>query len=112
MLFATSAAVPVLIASSPPSTATVSASGACELAGWPGRSGSSLAGLIRAALSEQTNDPVAAARPWARIDRRLADESAVVPLYNPEEIDFVSARVGNFRSNPQLGPLLDQLWVR
>jgi len=25
--------------------------------------------------------------------------------------NLVSTRLGNFQSNPQLGPLLDQMWV-
>jgi len=71
-----------------------------------------LSGLIRHALAVQSRDPAAAAKRWASIDRRLTDETATLPLYNPNEIDFVASRVGNFRTNPQLGPLIDQMWVR
>jgi hypothetical protein len=35
-----------------------------------------------------------------------------VNLVTPSITDFVSRRVGNYQYNPQLGVLLDQLWVR
>jgi hypothetical protein len=33
-------------------------------------------------------------------------------MSNQIATDFVSARVGNYQYHPQLGVLLDQLWVR
>ena len=33
-------------------------------------------------------------------------------LVTPSITDFISQRVGNYQYNPQLGVLLDQLWVR
>jgi hypothetical protein len=36
----------------------------------------------------------------------------VVPLVARRRILFVSARAGNVRQNPFLGPLLEQIWVR
>jgi hypothetical protein len=35
-----------------------------------------------------------------------------VNLVTPSITDFISHRVGNYQYNPQLGVLLDQLWVR
>lgn len=70
-----------------------------------------LGSLTARAQASSTDQPTFDRR-WAAIDRRVTDESPVVALYNPIEIDFVGARVGNFRADPQLGVLLDQLWVR
>jgi peptide/nickel transport system substrate-binding protein len=49
---------------------------------------------------------------WANADRQVTDAAPFVPLVNPRELDFVSARVGDYQYNPVQGPLLDQLWVR
>ncbi len=49
---------------------------------------------------------------WAKVDRRLVDRGASVPVYNNKAVDFVSRRVGNYQHHPQWGILLDQLWVR
>jgi peptide/nickel transport system substrate-binding protein len=57
-------------------------------------------------------DPAAAARRWARIDRRLVDEAPWVPLFTPRIAFFVSKRVGNWQYHPYRYVLLDQLWVR
>jgi peptide/nickel transport system substrate-binding protein len=60
----------------------------------------------------QSTDPAAANTLWARAERRIVDQAAVLPLDNPKNVDFVSRRVGNYQFNPQWGALLDQLWVR
>lgn len=39
------------------------------------------------------------------------DQAPVVPLVTPSITDFVSRRVGDYQYNPQLGVLIDQLWV-
>lgn len=49
---------------------------------------------------------------WEEADRRAVDQAAWVPLTNSSGIDVVGAHVGNYQHNPQLGVLLDQLWVR
>jgi peptide/nickel transport system substrate-binding protein len=67
---------------------------------------------IARARTLQTTDPVAANALWARIDRELTDEAPWLFLYNTEQPDFVSSRVGNFQYNQQYGILLDQLWVK
>jgi peptide/nickel transport system substrate-binding protein len=60
----------------------------------------------------QATDPASADALWARADRRVVDEAAVLPLENPEQIDLVSRRVRNYQYSPQWQILLDQLWVR
>jgi hypothetical protein len=42
----------------------------------------------------------------------VTDDAAVVATVNGKIENFVSTRVGNFQSNPQLGPLFDQMWVQ
>jgi peptide/nickel transport system substrate-binding protein len=60
----------------------------------------------------QTSDPAAANDLWAEIDRALVDQAATVPFATPHFVMLVSERVGNYRSHPMWGPLLDQLWVQ
>ena len=64
------------------------------------------------ALNLFASDPEAAARIWARLDRRLVDQAPWVPLFTPRWPALVSKRVGNWQYHPYAGPLFDQLWVR
>jgi ABC-type transport system substrate-binding protein len=68
--------------------------------------------LAKRAAALEPSDPVRANRIWARVDRALVDRAAAVPVFNPAFVALVSKRVGNYRYHPQLGTLLDQLWVR
>ncbi len=65
----------------------------------------------RALALEPTNTSAAADR-WAAIDRELVDQAPWVPLYNPRDLNVLSARVGNYQFNPYFDLLIDQLWVR
>ncbi|MDQ3645412.1 MAG: ABC transporter substrate-binding protein [Actinomycetota bacterium] len=67
---------------------------------------------IEKALDLQPTDPLAANEAWAGVDRMLVDRAALVPLYNPRAVDFVSARIGNYQFNPFSRSLYDQFWVR
>jgi peptide/nickel transport system substrate-binding protein len=49
---------------------------------------------------------------WAEADRYIAGTAPVVPLVTRRSVLFVSDRVGNVQQHLQLGPLLDQMWVR
>jgi peptide/nickel transport system substrate-binding protein len=49
---------------------------------------------------------------WAALDRRLAAQAPAVPLFNRRATVLVSNRVGNAQLHGQVGPLLDQFWVR
>ena len=73
------------------------------------------AGLAAFALetpaAQAAGSPTAAAL-WADADRQFTDQAAAVNLVTPSITDFVPQRVGNYEYNPQLGVLLDQLWVR
>jgi hypothetical protein len=67
---------------------------------------------VRTALAAQAAGSPAAASLWAKADRQFTDQAAQVNLVTPSTTDFVSRRAGNYQYNPQLGVLLDQLWVR
>jgi len=64
------------------------------------------------ALREQTVNPTRAAAQWAGIDHAVTLAAPWVPLSTASFNDLISKRVGNYQYNPQLGPLLDQLWVK
>ena len=64
------------------------------------------------AVASQSVDPTAAENGWAAIDRELTDEAPWVPLYNPRDLTFLSAKVGNYQFHPYWTLLIDQLWVR
>ena len=68
---------------------------------------------MKRAVALQTVDPAAARAAWEQIDRKVADLAPWVPLFNPENLDIMSKRVGNYQWNPSgFGLLIDQLWVR
>jgi YVTN family beta-propeller protein len=67
---------------------------------------------VRGALTAQAAGSPSAAALWAKADRQFTDQAPQVDLVTPSITDFVSSRVGNYQYNPQLGVLLDQLWVR
>jgi peptide/nickel transport system substrate-binding protein len=58
------------------------------------------------------SSPAEANAAFAALDRRLVDEVAWIPLVTPSWVDVVSSRVHNYKRNPVLGPLLDQIWLR
>jgi peptide/nickel transport system substrate-binding protein len=64
------------------------------------------------ATALMATDPGAALRAWTEIDRTITDQALIVPTINARGATFVSARVGDYKSNQILSPLLSQLWVR
>jgi YVTN family beta-propeller protein len=66
--------------------------------------------LMRRA-AELPADEAAADALWARADKRLTDQAAVLALDSARSVTFVSRRVGNFQYS-QWGVLYDQMWVR
>lgn len=60
----------------------------------------------------QTREPKVATEQWAQLERELVERAIAIPLVNPNEVTFVSKRVGNFQRHPVLGTLISQLWVR
>jgi YVTN family beta-propeller protein len=67
---------------------------------------------IRHADSLQASNPALATESWSKIDRELVDQAGWLPLVNPQQVDFVSARVHNYQHNPVNGIVVDQLWLR
>lgn len=49
---------------------------------------------------------------WAALDRRVVAASPAIPLFTDRTLLLVSDRVGNPGMHAQLGPLLDQFWIR
>jgi YVTN family beta-propeller protein len=66
---------------------------------------------VRSAVAAQAAGSPTAAALWAKANRQYTDNAPVVNLTTPSITDLVSRRVGNYQYNPQLGVLLDQLWV-
>ena len=64
------------------------------------------------AMTKQITDSAEANRMWAAIDREITDLAPVAPMMNNKELDFVSARVGNFVFNNQYLWLFSQSWVK
>jgi peptide/nickel transport system substrate-binding protein len=67
---------------------------------------------IDRAFEVEATDPDAATVLWEGIERDIVDLAPWVPLFTPGHASVVSRRVGNYQLNPELGLLLDQLWVR
>jgi ABC-type transport system substrate-binding protein len=66
---------------------------------------------LRRAQALKPTNPRAAAAIWARIDRRLVNRAAWVPMINELGLDFVSERVRNYQFHPYWGLIADQLWL-
>lgn len=67
---------------------------------------------LRELVELQARDAQAANEGWARLDREVTDQAIIVPVINPNVIDFVSRRVRNYQRHPVFGMLLSQVWVR
>jgi YVTN family beta-propeller protein len=67
---------------------------------------------IARALEIEATDPDAAVALWTGIEHDIVDLAPWAPLFTPVHASVVSARVGNYQRNPEVGLLLDQLWVR
>ncbi len=87
----------------PGSDASVNISGYCDKA---------VDAQMQRALVTAVTDKAAADRMWAAIDRKLTDDVAAVSLFQPKELDLVSARLGNYTHSDQAHMLLSQAWVR
>jgi YVTN family beta-propeller protein len=67
---------------------------------------------VRSALAAEATRSPTATQLWAKADRRFTDLAPIVSFVTPYVTDFVARRVGDYQYNPQLGVLIDQLWVR
>ena len=67
--------------------------------------------IARAEAAEEANSGTAVSD-WTAVDHTVVDEAPWIPIANPEVIDFISRRVGDYQYNPQFGELTDLLWVQ
>jgi ABC-type transport system substrate-binding protein len=67
---------------------------------------------VAQARAAQLTDPGQAARLWTQVDQLITDDAPVVALGNLTASLLVSPRVHNYESNPELGPLLSQIYVK
>ena len=67
---------------------------------------------IAHARAVQTSDQARSSHLWAKVDHDVVDRAPWVPFASGVLFELISSRVGNYQHNPQLGTLLDQLWVR
>ncbi len=87
----------------PGSDSSINISGYCDKA---------VDAQMRQALATAVTDKPAADRMWAAVDRKLTDDVAAVSLFQPKELDLVSARLGNYTHSDQAHMLLSQAWVK
>jgi peptide/nickel transport system substrate-binding protein len=57
-------------------------------------------------------DAAGANKIWAQVDHQVTDQAPWVDLFNPKQIDFLSARVQGYQWNPQWYILIDQMWLK
>ena len=67
---------------------------------------------MRKAKAEELSDPTGSRALWQRVDREITDASPWVLLVASKDVNFLSKRVGNYEYSPEMGMLIDQLWVR
>jgi peptide/nickel transport system substrate-binding protein len=71
---------------------------------------------IQAQMTKADNlglsDPATANSMWAQVDHEVTDQAPWVDLFNPKQIDFLSARVHGYQWNPQWYILIDQMWLK
>jgi peptide/nickel transport system substrate-binding protein len=67
--------------------------------------------MNQAEVLGETNQ-TAANNLWAQVDHEVTNQAPWVDMYNPKQIDFLSARVHGYVWNPQLFILIDQQWIK
>ncbi len=72
----------------------------------------SIQAQMNKALTLGQTDPATANTMWAQVDHAVTDQAPWVDLFNPKQIDFLSARVHGYQWNPQWYILIDQMWLK
>jgi len=67
---------------------------------------------MKTALRLGIENPTAANKLWAKIDRETTDQATQAVVLNPRLIDFLSKRVGNYIWSAQFYMIFDQAWVQ
>lgn len=67
---------------------------------------------INQALMLEVSDPAAATKLWAQIDKEVTDQAPWVPMFTPDQLSFVSKRLGNFSYSYLDRMLISKAWVQ
>jgi peptide/nickel transport system substrate-binding protein len=87
----------------PGSDASINISGFCD---------KTIDAQIQKNLVTAVTDPAAAATEWAVLDHELTDQAPWATLFTPKQLDFVSARLGNYTFSDQFHMIYSQVWVQ
>lgn len=87
----------------PGSDASINISGFCD---------KTIDARIQKNLVTAVTDPAGAATEWAALDHDLTDQAPWVTLFTPKQLDFVSARMGNYTSSALFRIVFSQVWVQ
>ena len=87
----------------PGSDASINISGFCD---------KSIDAQINKNLVTAVTDPAAANAEWAALDRELTDQAPWATMFTPKNLDFVSARLGNYTFSDQFKMIFSQVWVQ
>lgn len=67
---------------------------------------------IQEALTTAVTDPAKANKQWAAVDKAIVDKGVTASLFNPKQLDFVSARLGGYALQPVYLFMPSQAWVQ
>ncbi len=67
---------------------------------------------MKQALATAVTDKDAANKVWAAVDKKVTDEAPAVALFQPKNLDLVSARLGNYTFSEQTHMVWAQAWVK
>jgi peptide/nickel transport system substrate-binding protein len=87
----------------PGSDASINDSGFCD---------KTIDAQIQKNLVTAVTDPAAANAEWAVIDHELTDQAPWVTMFTPKQLDFVSARLGNYIYSDQFHMIFSKVWVQ
>ena len=72
----------------------------------------SIQAQMNQASTTGVTDPTAANNIWAQVDHAVTDQAPWVAMFNPKQLNLVSARLKNYTWSPQWYLLLDQASVK
>ncbi len=87
----------------PGSDASINISGFCD---------KGIDAQMQQALATAVTDKAAADKMWAKIDHEVTDRAAVVSLFTPKNVDFVSKRLGNYTYSDQFRMVFSKVWAQ
>ena len=87
----------------PGSDASINISGFCD---------KTIDAQIQKNLMTAVTDPNAANAEWAVIDHELTDQAPWATMFTPKQLDFVSARLGNYMYSDQFHMIFSKVWVQ